>query len=275
MEKGLGELAKAMTSMHWFPVFLSFFLATARSGSCPSQDAVLEAESVWERAISAKGGRGRVLRMENILISSSFTFGPLWTRNHRARFETLLALPDRAWFYSDERPYRFGPELRVVDLRNNYALDSEDYSNSRLTPTDDDRFELFKPVLWLLLETRWQKPRLSSISMRGGLDRTSLRVFGDLNGRHLEYWFDCRTYLAERLFIRRSTAHGVHVDEFRLGEYSDADGLRLPTIVTQRRSGLPTVRYSVSYQIDVDYDPAIFSGGASLRRGPAGWKRPR
>jgi hypothetical protein len=196
----------------------------------------LKAESLWEQAIAAKGGRERLYAVRNFAVSSKSHF-PLSQRPDVAAGiseESLYVLPDKWWSFPDYRPGKMAYSIDVLDFQRETRWHAGPGKKVTLPPRSDlDKavFEDFKyrfrqAQFLYLLETKWAKPtfigaRTDSIGLKtydvvetviaeremrrlvreGSTKRMQVEVIDDERGVRADFYLDRKTHLPVRIAI--------------------------------------------------------------------------
>lgn len=142
-----------------------------------------EAERIWELAIAARGGRDRMLAVQNMVITSrsgfsitskdkfvipirnEFTWSPL--EKYRSEIRYFLVFPDKSWSWEDYRPSVFGVTVRMYnwEIEKKY-VESPYNQDIKLQPMDEIDYKrlrnkegktLLGSTVMYLPETRWWK----------------------------------------------------------------------------------------------------------------------
>ena len=114
------------------------------------------AERLWEMAIQAKGGRDRLHRIKNMVVSSEGSFNKGRVKI-RARLEDLYILPNKWWSWDDQRPSVFGLSMSMKnwDTGKQYTVDIEGKPFRGLKELEEggEGGKSFPGLIYLLLET--------------------------------------------------------------------------------------------------------------------------
>jgi len=254
------------------------------------------AAAVWERAITAKGGRDQLYKVQNLLIS---THHDAIRGAHRT--ERLLAFPDRYWIWHDHRPPAtdYLTEMYNLDQTVCWSVRATGTPQS-ICPNDLSEFE--EPVqLAYLLETPWVKPRpvrawTAELERGGGTVPLLILLVNPALHRHrveivrtvwriwtIDYYLDAHSWLPLRVLVTHTGNAGFAVGpkaapgelQLRVGDYSyrfsdyrAINGVQMPTA----ESTGPGSWDAVSCLTNVTYYSQLFRRAPTLEAGPDGWK---
>lgn len=119
------------------------------------------------------------------------------------------------------------------------------------------------------METKWFQPHLREAQT----DRNHAVVITTaVADQTINFYLDRQSHLPMRVVVR-SARSMVWEDQYELSKYAAVDGIMLPHEIT-RRSTLQRrpFRERLRYELNVEYDPAIFTKAPSFENGPDGWK---
>ena len=246
-------------------ISLALLSAMHNVSACSTDEQGLEkAKQIWEQAIIAKGGRERLLNINNLLIVDNKTHSV-----------SLDVFPDKNWVWAvDAKP------IGTNVISENYATGIAYRIKSDKVP---DSFKLnparmtwhLASLLELLLETKWVKPKIL------GYDTTKI------NGRDFDvvctqitsdaiwdrdFIFDQTTHL----LVRTITPSKDDGSGFRLitnyKDYIEVKGIKLAQkVVGKFENGHSWIDWNSTYQIDVEYKKDLFDGPPRIADGPNGW----
>jgi hypothetical protein len=254
---------------HAFRLLFILLLPAAASAQ-DSRDA-RRAEALWEQAVAAKGGRGRLYEVGSLLISYRDT-----ARNflgvvvHRGDFEALHVFPDRIWTWDDALPPPFKLTVGWLDLGRNRrcvlyegAAAPACAAAERPGPPADEG--LVQTQYLYLLETRWVKPTPVGVGAgRVGLKKVDV-LHARFRDRRIDYFLDRETRLPLRVSVFRGTGARATLS-LDFSEYASVGGVMLPG-----RQG----RGRIDFQINPPYDESVFTRPPSLEAGPHAWRLQR
>ena len=247
------------------------------------------ARSLWEKAISAKGGRERLHGVRSFVVSSKskYSRGPKDMPGDQT--ETLYVLPDKLWEWQDI-PGPLGVHITVLDFDRHVGWELSDKWDSAKpitakstmpnpgdsqSQTDDLKFrsireKFVEAQLIYLMETRFLTPSLIR-SRKAKLGSTRVDVIETSVGRErIEYYLDPRTHLPQKIaIITRLESGRDYMDVIRLSAYASVNGIMMP----QRVAWGSDEENKTSYQINVNYDPGIFERAPTIHMGADAWRR--
>lgn len=236
-----------------------------------------EAVGVWERAIVAKGGRDRLLRVENLLLS---THQAAIRRAHRT--EQLLVFPNRIWLWHDHRPpgTDYVTEMLNPEEKICWQVRAKTEPDSTCPISSEYLFDAAQ--LAYLLESRWVQPRPvrtwhAELKQGGGnvplgilLLRPELRqrqvdvVRAVWKSWTVDYYLDVHSHLPLRVLI---AVEPPGAGDYRFSDYQAVDGVWMPT--HESRGG---AWEDVLCRPNVVYDEELFHRKPRLEEGPEAWK---
>ena len=243
----------------------------------PQENNEQKARQLWELAITAKGGRERLQRVDNLLISSHAArpldrpgFEGLGTHH-----EELYVFPEKFWWWRDDRPSKFGLSAEVFDGATHWLVKEDDpESPRRLGLTTNEKEFSVRAQVFFLMETPWVKPvPVKARTEWLGLKRVDV-VHTLANGYKVIFYLDRKTHLpvkASILSLNADENDEEMVDLFAVffDDYREVQGLQMPHKVGWGSSP----RHLYSFRMNVDYDEAIFAGPPKLEAGPEAWRR--
>ncbi|HEV2802563.1 MAG TPA: hypothetical protein VGW12_18975 [Pyrinomonadaceae bacterium] len=236
--------------------------AAARSIAPPSQTRQ-EAERLWELAIDAKGGRGRLHSVGNILVA-------IQTR-HYQNIE-LSVFPDKFWRLSNS-PEPLGRSALMFNLERGFGFTADENRPGggavRLHQSNlgGGAVVLEEAQIFYLLETRWLKPSVVGVSEErvGGRRVDVVRVMaGD---RPVDYYLDRKTHLPLKVALISKQSGAVYFYR-TFSDYAPVDGIQMPRTVNVDGDG----RLPISFRFNVDYDQQLFERPPSAAESADAWK---
>lgn len=237
------------------------FVATGRETL--HDDTQAEARQIWEQAIAAKGGRERLQAVSSIVIASKATEG-------HVRREEVCVLPDRYWFWDDQRPTVLGLSIYMFDYGNqsSYLARNGERNDPELTKDSMGHGALVTEQIDFLLESRWVKPDL----LRARADRIGR---GDVDvvetmagGERVDFAFDKKTHLPVQVTYYDVVGGKTYPRVHSFSDYVDVDGIKVPTRLKYTTG--PT--YEVKIEFNVQYDEDIFHNPPPAEAGPEAWR---
>jgi len=217
------------------------------------------AESYWEQAIDAKGGRR--LLIKNAVVTEKF--GPA----RRINQVELMVGQDRLWYWSADLVPKMQPYMRAFDLSCKCfcMLQSGQERPDVLRSVGNMRSNLVAHQLLFFMETPWLKPaplecRVERIGFRS-VDVIRTKLEDEL----VDFWIDRATHLPQRI-----TFPNHHLPVFNIKKYKEVDRLQLPEVVVENLIGEDWTFY-YEYELNADYDPGVFNCTPPVR--PDAWRR--
>lgn len=251
-------------------VLCLIYAALAVSNAGGANETKQGAEQIWEQTIAAKGGRGRLYAVRNMLISSRAEYATHLFKKNQNRREELFVFPNKYWFWDDYRPDVFGltMEMYNYDSRMSYAITQDDLHPPEPI-TDTHRNKALRNVqLAYLLETKWLKPALVKASTgRIGLRAVDI-VQTTVEGERVDFAFDRETHLPVRVSYYNIVDSKTYIDVQSFSDYTEIDGIKVPLTHkyddgTEDKS---TIRFNVEYNEDIFIKPP------PIEAGPEAWK---
>jgi hypothetical protein len=248
--------------------FLLILPASAVADEIQESQSTQQAQSLWEQAVEAKGGREQLYRVNSLLISYQET-----TRNflgvvvHRGDVERLYAFPDKMWGWDDGLPPPFHLTVNLLDIGRDRRCTLYKGSTAPIcgpahqgsTAPDEG---LVQVQLLYLLETRWVKPTPVSVTKEKiGFKKVDVlhTLFRDTR---VDYFLDAKTHLPVRvsIFYSASARPTISVD---LSDYAQVGGVLMPG---KQKSA------KINFQINPTYDERVFTRQPSIEAGPKAWQ---
>jgi hypothetical protein len=227
-----------------------------------------QAQTLWEQAVEAKGGREQLYRVNSLLISYRET-----ARNflgfvvHRGDVERLYVFPDKMWGWDDGLPPPFHLTVNLLDigrdrrctLYKGAAAPICGPARQRNTPLDDG---LVQVQLLYLLETRWVKPTPVSVTKEKIGSRKVDVLHMLFRDKRVDYFLDGKTHLPMRvsIFYGAGARPTISID---LSDYAPVGGVLMPG---QQKSA------KINFQINPTYDERVFTRPPSIEAGPKAWR---
>jgi hypothetical protein len=253
-------------------------LAVGASAQSPAQGSDADREraaALWEEAIRAKGGRGRLHAVENLLISSSVDVrakrGSAITETER-----LYAMPGRAWIFKLTPDYDVSLEATVINPDRSlcsvtmYPVGSSGSvpGLSLCLPTTPLEYLVQDPVIYLM-ETRWVRP-VPVRARTEGEGGKRIDVVETMVGRtRVDFYLHHRTRLPFKIVTDQFDGVPQLTDKMGLTVYLEkyevVDGIQMPRRVTRQPSVIESTveefRHDIEssrYRFNVSYDEKIF-----------------
>lgn len=227
-----------------------------------------EAKTLWEQAITAKGGRDQLHSVNSLVLSYRETVRNfLGIAVHRGIVERLYVFPDKSWGWDDGLPPPFHLSIQSVDLERNvrchvYARTTPmcGVARQKGSPLEDEG--ILQAQYLYLMETRWVRPTPLEV-MKSESKFDVLRT--GLGDKRIDYFLDRETHLPMRVAVFYGSS-GKPTLTVEFSDYILVGGIQMPG--KQKRG-------SISFQINPPYDEAIFTRLPSLAAGPHAWQRSR
>lgn len=230
-----------------------------------------EAERIWEQAIAAKGGRGRLHLVRNLIISARAEYRTASFKKNTIRQEAFYVLPRKFWLWNDLRPDVFGLTVTMYNFESKmkYVIsEGEPHRQPEPIPEAERSRSEMHGLLAYLLETRWLKPGLIGASTGRIGSRTVDIVETRVNGKRVDFALDQKTHLPVRVSFYDVVKGKTYVTAIELGDYVDVSGINVPQKVRHEDG----TEYKQSYRFNVEYNADIFIKPPPLSAGPDAWK---
>jgi hypothetical protein len=214
------------------------------------------AESIWDDAVQAQGGREKLLEISSLAITSS-----------QGKSVSLYVLPNKWWSWEDTRPSPFGVMMRMEDYSTNRNYRGQNgQRNVELTPIVEERLKqslddkgnvVWMPGATFLLESRWWRPKilgLRSDTVRG----TNVNVVEtEQFGIRTDYYLDAKSHLAVKRVNSWKDRDGKDQTSItELFDYVRIDGIMLPSKVIWPGS---SVKQTIAVLVNPKYATGIFT----------------
>jgi len=262
-----------------------------------------QAVKLWNEALAAKGGRDRLLAVKNLVVDQIFP-----TRLHphgkERTITDLYVFPDLAWQYGHDS-WSSGRSVTLGiwngHLGKSYVCYNDEpfcrESNDTLGQLIGNLGDL--QIVWLM-ETRWIKPQpVKAWTQRIGWRQvdvvetevnnvlgTETRETGNgwktavkaMEKLKVKYFLDRSTHLPVKityaLFFKKSQSYkaGWLHYEFRLRNYEDVAGIKLPRDVWVNAGSYKFIHERDRYEFNAQYDPRVFVCTPRISDGPDGFR---
>ena len=248
------------------------------------------AVALWEEAVRAKGGRERLHKIENFLISSTLDVRTQ-KRSTETETERLYAGPGKAWIYTYTPEFDVSLDVTVINKERRFCWvtlappSSGVPGLSPCIPSTPVKFLVQDPVIYLM-ETSWLQPEPLRVRTEGKGKKQRDVIETRVGGVQVDFYLDAKTRLPIKLVtewnggITQATDGGGPVT-IELGDYADIDGIMMPRRVTRALEGDAPVgevfrrdTERAKYQFNVTYDPKILESPASRKTKRSDWKLP-
>jgi hypothetical protein len=249
------------------------------------------AVALWEEAIRAKGGRGRLHSVQNLLISSTVDVRDQ-SGSSVMETERLYAMPGKAWLYTFTPESHVSVDVTVINNERDFCMRTLSPKASGVpplshcVPTTPYQYLIQDPVIYLM-ETNWLRPVPVGLrTERKGMKQLDV-IETKVGKLRVDFYLDRKTRLPIRIVtdcfgaIGQPTGrHGLMTIE--LEDYVAIDGILMPRFVTREPEGEAPVgevfrrdTECAGYRFNVDYDPKIFEFPASKKVKRSDWKQQR
>jgi len=210
---------------------------------------VVDAASVWDRMLAAKGGREKLHAVHTLVVSTRDPLAGFSRRDVAGglKYEIVAAFPDRFWWWSDYRPGKLGFDVQVWNrtarwwwaTSNGRAAGQPEWG-PRLE--SDRRLEVLQ--LAYLLETQFVQPRLlRAFEISGKAGRRVVVEAATPSTSRVRYTVDPTTYLPESVEI------GTEGTAYQFSSWVNVDGIRMP-----QQDG----KIALHFLINPNVDPKLF-----------------
>lgn len=272
------------------------FICAARGVAQDDVDANRQrAESLWEEAIRAKGGRERLHSIESFVISSTIdvnvitpAFGSRSAGGHTdSESERLYAMPGKAWLYEFTPSFDVSLEATVINKERNLCLvtlapvglGGSVPGLSHCVPTMWPKRLIQDPVLYLM-ETRWIRPKPLRTRTEGKGKKQQDVVETEVGQLRLDFYLDRKTHLPVKVITE--DYHGDPAMPRRMDllvtfeDYLEVDGIQMPRRITRQPLLTRVVRRDTErarYRFNVAYDEKIFNQPISKKAKSNDWQQ--
>ena len=238
----------------------------------------VDAQTVWEQTIKAKGGRERLHAIKNLLAVE-----PSRGKPDRPYLVDLWVFPDKSWRWHDDLEGYLGLNLNVSSRLGWWSVSEHrrpsQYRTAHWSPPNQGRQNAVVAVqAEFLLETAWYQPRILSLSS-GRIGRREYHVITAEIPERVRYYIDKQTYLVRRLESAEEWSPDRLIilapQPWEFEDYAPVDGIMMPKRQTVLNPRAGNTRYTFQFEFNVEYEPTIFDidRKPALEDGPEGWKR--
>jgi hypothetical protein len=238
------------------------------------------AEELWEKAITAKGGRARLQKVQTLLISSKASRRGEHSefRGLHRRVEEVYVFPEKYWVWDDSRPGRFGLSIEMFNGKEYWLARDIDPESPSIVPLTEQvlktrRFFLQRVQAYFLLETPWFRPIPERVKSGWiGLKRVDI-VYARAGQDTLVVYLDRKSHLplkAALLDPRADVDDPEWVDLFAavFDDYQEIYGIQMPHKVGWG----PVADGQYTYQVNPSIDERLFHQAPKIEHGPEAWK---
>jgi len=267
---------KPKTSLHFCIILVLLFCGNAFAQS----QNVEKAKELWEKVITAKGGREKLYSIGNMLVSSTNSKDKL--QKTKKLTENFFVFPNKEWQWDDERPSVFGlrMSMRNWETGTHYIVqDNGDPKEQQLEPIDSEKIKNLRTVdgiaKWAGLviyfpETRWWKTNPLSVSEEKiGSYKVDV-IQTQLFEKTIDFYLDKQTHLPLRIRFHNflSTRNVIDTNTVELSDYAEVAGIKVPMKIKENDGEI----YKLNYQFNVEYEESIFTTPPSVEAGSEAWK---
>lgn len=249
---------------------------------------VEQAAALWEQTIAAKGGRERLHATQNLLVSSATKYKKPPKGFQGERTVGLFVLPDKWWFWYDDRPGGFGLSIATYNFDQQMGWEVDDAfgldtykllppvpgsPHKSLEQRKSDRFkwrrrQFEEYQLIYLMETKWLQPKITGARIERVKGKKYDVIETALEGERFEFYLDQKTHLPGLVVIRVNVGLPKdYVDAFVLDDYVEVDGLKLP-----RKATRGSDKNETTYQVNVVYEEGLFARPPALTDRMDAWR---
>ena len=253
------------------------------------------AETLWEEAIRAKGGRERLHSIESFVISSTidvFVISPGFGSNTPgghvdSESERLYAMPGKAWLYEFTPGFDVSLEATVINKERNLCMVTlapvgpmrSVPGLSFCVPTTWSKRLIQDPVLYLM-ETKWVRPVPVRTRTEGKGRKQQDVVETEVGQLRVDFYLDRKTHLPVKLVTEeyRGDPRAPRTMDLMITfeDYVEVDGIQMPRRVTREPLLTQVVRRDTErarYKFNVTYDEEIFNHPVSKKAKFKDWQR--
>lgn len=232
-----------------------------------------EAQQLWEKAITAKGGRDRLYAVHNaVIIQRGELIVNLFKRTPTLQ-ESLFVFPNKVWTWNDMRPSVFGltVDMRNYDTHQQYLLPYPLTPNPHTITDEPPVGSLMYGMLIYLPETKWLKPVLVKVSVgKIGFRRVDV-VQTAVNGNRVDFALNQKTHLPVRVSYYDVVRGKTYITADDLSDYVESSGIKVPRTIRCDYCN----EYKETIQFNVEYNEDIFIKPLPIEAGPEAWKKVR
>jgi hypothetical protein len=223
---------------------------------------------VWESMVRAKGGRDRLESVQTFYVEQSVT---RWVpfRRQTAELLAFYRFPDFRWTWSDPGELdKFSISVTSLDLQRIAGRRIE--GPKRTMAVQDYRpamsAGLYTDIALFLLETKWVKPSLDKCVVEAD---GRLVLTAQIDNVEYRYHLPGGGGLPD---VVQETATGLFTREHRLRAYTNVGGLTLPKHHWSRLGVLAPTEFTLRFEVNPSFDPAILTSEPSLAAGRDAWR---
>lgn len=250
-------------------ILLGVFAAlSVASGGEPSET-TCDAAQVWERMVSAKGGRPALHYIRTFFIAEKYRWREWW-RTRTLDSRVLFIFPDFVWAWWDPggKPLPISVSVTAGGFRTTAVAGA-----SKVERQADERRYTDGLIGMLLLETRWLKPELkeciSRLAPEGRLVKLHVNIPGSACSLRFEIVGD--NWLPNRV----DQIEGRSVTIHRLQEYAPFAGIMLPRRIV-RTDTLGGISRQMTFEAQYEINPPVAEEFVrmppSIETGPEAWR---
>ena len=226
------------------------------------------ADSVWEAAMAAKGGRERLHTVKSLYAMRSLP--------ENDRDYDFYVFPSYSYVYSyGGRREDVAKVIWNDKLNCSWWLSPSGKPAQLIKDEEDDRRGMVEAQLLYLMETRWLKPTiLKTEKMRVGFSKVDV-VDVEAQGYQARFYLDGKTHLPYKVFFpdKRILVEGAVGEILQLADYTSVDGIMMPAKITHSFVVAPgRWKEEVKYEINPPYKEEFFYHPPTLRTQPESWR---
>lgn len=226
------------------------------------------ARELWEKAVTAKGGRERLRKITNLFVDAD--------QGRGYRQSTFFVFPTYRYDFSYD-PKREVTAVEVSNARQEIVWWQIDGNEARPRKyIDEDVYRNLLPQFIYLMVTSELDPVPLRVRKEWiGLKRVDV-IETDANGWRVDYYLDPKTYLPVRVALPlgpRSRAQGELDHIVTLEDYAAVDGVMMPHTVTHSYTfNSKKLKDRLKFELNPAYDPQIFEQTPSPKMGADAWR---
>lgn len=252
------------------------------------------AETLWEEAIRAKGGRERLHSIESFVISSTIDaylispgFNSSVSPGHTDSVaERIYVMPNRAWLYEFTPDFDVSLEGTVINVERNLCMVTlapigpmrSVPGLSFCLPTTWPKRLVQDPILYLM-ETRWVRPKPVRTRTEGKGKKQRDVIETEVGQLRLDFYLDRKTHLPVKLVTQDYPGDPRMPRRMDLmltfEDYVAVDGIQMPRRVIREPLLTQVQRRDTEraqYRFNVNYDEEIFNHPVSRKAKPGDWE---
>ena len=254
-------------------IAILFFVLIANGQTAAVKPNSMEAVRLWNLAIEAKGGREKLISVNDMLVQQGRPYDKSLKGRNIGYQVSLFVFPDKAWGWNDQRPTVFGlnASMRNYETGTYYNMTPDDPAKSlkQLSPSTEQGIPYDSYHLIYFMETKWLKPIV--LKARKGKSHNKLADIVEVkaNDQCWEFYLDTESHLPFQLnFFTVENGKETQGVPYYLSDYAEVDGIKVPqNVVREYGEKSPS-----KVQINVNYDASIFIVPTRIEDGPNAWQ---